>query len=320
MVKTFKIFPVLFLLIVAEYSAQPVSVLASVDSSDFLIGDYITYSLEVITDKNIEIISPFIRDSLKEVEIIKELDPASAEFEDGKTITYIYTISYYDSGTVTIPSIAVQYSTQDSDEMKVVLSNPVTFNVHTIPVEQQAEIKDVKEPLTIPLDLKFILLIAFIFLVLTALAVYFYIRYRKKKSLLPVKKKVIKIPAHAKAFAALDMLESEQLWQKGQVKEYHSKITGIIRNYFEERFNLPALELTTAEQLHQLKSVSSAEKILEETEQFLINADLVKFAKFIPMASVNEEMMMQAKDIVNKTIPAETEKDNINQSVIREQS
>jgi exoribonuclease R len=35
----------------------------------------------------------------------------------------------------------------------------------------------------------------------------------------------------------------------------------------------------------------------------LNNADLVKFAKFNPIASVNEEMMIQAKEIVNHTIP-----------------
>ena len=180
--------------------------------------------------------------------------------------------------------------------------------MHTLAVEQQAEIKDVKEPLTIPLDWKFILLIAFIVLIVLSLAVFLYLRYKKKKSMLPVKKKIIKIPAHVKALTALDNLDKEQLWQKGKVKEYHSNITGIVRNYFEERFDLPALELTTTEQMQQLNRVSSAEKILDETEKFLNNADLVKFAKFIPIASVNEEMMKQAKDIVSKTIPPEIEK------------
>ncbi|MCW8996874.1 MAG: hypothetical protein OQK77_13755, partial [Psychromonas sp.] len=99
-----------------------------------------------------------------------------------------------------------------------------------------------------------------------------------------------------------------QLWQKGKVKEYHSNITGIIRGYFEERFNLPALELTTAEQMQQLRNVSAAGNILETTNQFLNNADLVKFAKFNPLPSVNDEMMKQAKDIVTKTIPKEPEK------------
>jgi hypothetical protein len=41
------------------------------------------------------------------------------------------------------------------------------------------------------------------------------------------------------------------------------------------------------------------------TENFLTNADLVKFAKFSPLSSVNEEMMKQAVDIVEKTKPEE---------------
>ena len=307
MVRILKILIILVLLFIPENFAQPVSVLASVDSSDYLVGDYINYTLEVIADKNVQIIAPFISDSLKEVEIIRELEPLSTQTENSKSTIYAFTISFYDSGSVTIPSIAVNYKNPGDDEVKVILSNPVTFTVHTLPVEQQAEIKDVKEPLTIPLDWKFILLIAFIVLIILAVAVFFYLRYKKKKSIVPVKKKIIKIPAHVKALTALDNLDREQLWQKGQVKEYHSNITGIVRNYFEERFNLPALELTTTEQMQQLNRVSTAQKIVDETEQFLNNADLVKFAKFIPIESVNEEMMKQAKDIVNKTIPREIE-------------
>ena len=54
-----------------------------------------------------------------------------------------------------------------ADEEKIVLSNSVTLSMHTVPVDQQAEIKDVKEPLTIPLDWKFILLIVFIVFIIT---------------------------------------------------------------------------------------------------------------------------------------------------------
>jgi hypothetical protein len=295
-------------LLTAELCAQSVSVLASVDSSDYLVGDYITYTVEVRSEKNIQIVQPFIRDSLKKVEVIKELELVIREDENIKSTTYGYIISYYDSASVTIPPIAVRYKTSADDQEKIVLSNPVTFNVHTIEVQQQADIKDVKEPVTIPLDWRSILLIALIVLIVLGLAIFFYRRYKKKKSEQPVIKKIIKIPAHVRALSALDSLESEQLWQKGKIKDYHSNITGIIRGYFEERFKLPALELTTAEQMHQLKNVREAQNILEVTNQFLNNADLVKFAKFIPLPSVNDEMMKQAKEIVTKTIPQEPEK------------
>ena len=297
---------VLLLLLSINLSAQSISVLASVDSSDYLVGDYINYTLEVRAEKNIQIVTPFIRDSLKKVEIIKELPPQSVEKDGIKSSNFAYVISFYDSASVTIPPIAIRYKVQGSDEEKIALSNPVTFTVHTVQVEQQADIKDVKEPITIPLDWKFILLIALIVLIVLAAAFYFYRRYKKKKAEQPIKKKVIRIPAHARALTELDKLESEQLWQKGRVKEYHSNITGIIRGYFEERFNLPALELTTSEQMLQLKKVPSAENISSITNEFLNNADLVKFAKFIPLPSVNETMMKQAKEIVNSTIPKDT--------------
>jgi cell division protein YceG involved in septum cleavage len=209
---------------------------------------------------------------------------------------------------VTIPPIAVRYKIKGNKEDKVALSNPVTFNVHTVAIQQQADIKDVKDPLTIPVDWKFILLIVLIALVIMAAAYYFYLRYKKKKAELPVKKKIIRIPAHVRAMKALNSLENEKLWQKGAVKDYHSKITGIIRSYFEERFSLPALELTTAEQMQQLKKVHSAENILNITNEFLNNADLVKFAKFQPLPSVNETMMKQAKEIVTNTITKESAK------------
>jgi hypothetical protein len=292
----------LLLLLSINLSAQSISVLASVDSSDYLVGDYINYTLEIRAENNIEITTPIIRDSLKKVEIIKEIPNVSEEKDGVKSSTFGYIISYYDSGSVTISPIAVRYKVQGSDEEKVVHSNPVTFTVHTMQVEQQADIKDVKEPLTIPPDWKFILLIVLIVLIVTATAYYLYRRYKKKKAEQPIIKKMIRIPAHVRALSALDKLESEQLWQKGKVKEYHSNITGIIRGYFEERFNLPALELTTSEQMQQLKRVPSAENILNTTNEFLNNADLVKFAKFIPLPSVNEVMMKQAKEIVNSTI------------------
>ena len=119
----------------------------------------------------------------------------------------------------------------------------------------------------------------------------------------PIEKKIIIIPPHVKALAALEKLDTEQLWQKGLIKDYHSRITEIIRNYFEERFDLPAMELTTTETIQHLKSIKEKDIILDITYNFLSNADLVKFAKFQPLESVNEEMMKQAKEIVQSTIP-----------------
>ena len=59
--------------------------------------------------------------------------------------------------------------------------------------------------------------------------------------------------------------------------------------------------------MSELRKVNEADNIYDTTNEFLNNADMVKFAKFIPLDSVNEEMMIQAKEIVNNTIPVEKE-------------
>jgi hypothetical protein len=53
--------------------------------------------------------------------------------------------------------------------------------------------------------------------------------------------------------------------------------------------------------LKNLSAIGDAEDIVATTESFLSNADLVKFAKFKPMPSVNDAMMKQAREIVEKT-------------------
>ena len=145
---------------------------------------------------------------------------------------------------------------------------------------------------------------------------YLYRRYKKKNEGMPVVKKVIKLPSHVIALNSLRALDEKKLWQNGKIKEYHSEITEIIRRYFSERFGLRALELTTSETMQLLRSTKETEPIRDLTEDFLNNADMVKFAKFSPMSSVNEEMMKQANEIVEKTIPKaveqETEKEKEN--------
>jgi len=302
-----KLFFFLLVLLSSQVFAQSVTALASVDSSNYLVGDYINYTLEVRTPKDIEITYPVITDSLAHVEIIKEYKPEVIESDDLKSIRFHYIISYYDSSEVNIPSIAVEYKIIGDTITQVVFSNPVTFNVHTVEVSAEKGIEDVKPPITIPLDWKLVLMWVLIGLTVLGIAYFLYRRYQKKKLEVPVEKKIIKIPAHIKALSELDSLEKEQLWQKGLIKDYHSNITGIVRGYFEERFELPALELTTSESMSELRKVSEAEIISETTNNFLNNADLVKFAKFIPLDSVNKEMMAQAKEIVYKTIPVEKE-------------
>lgn len=299
-----KISFLLFIILLSVNSfAQDITANASTDKAGYTIGDYINYTITVNYPKDIKVYPPFLKDSLKSVSLIRKLAPVQ-KIRDGKvTDTYKYIIAGYDSAAVTIPPIPVLYKTASDTAMKYITTNPVSFTVSTLAVNKVKGIKDVKPPIKIPFDWKIILLIALLIIILTAAAYYLYRRYKKKKGTAPQKKVVVKLPAHKIALNSLNSLEEKKLWQQGLVKEYHSEITEIIRKYFEERFNFPAMELTTSEANQFLRQKKEAGPVLDITYNFLSNADMVKFAKFSPLASINEEMMKQAYEIVNKTKP-----------------
>jgi hypothetical protein len=59
--------------------------------------------------------------------------------------------------------------------------------------------------------------------------------------------------------------------------------------------------MTSTETIILLDRMMDNQLTIDNTKEFLNNADLVKFAKFIPIPSVNEEMMKQAYTIVQRT-------------------
>jgi hypothetical protein len=297
------LFIVLIILIAAADSSftQDISAVATTDTTAYKIGDYIYYNIQIKADKNISILGPAVSDTLAGMELISQQPPQKEVKGNRQILSYTYTFSKYDSSNVTIPPVSVYFQTKGDTAEQYIYTNGVNLSVRPLKVNVKEDIKDVKEPLKIPLDWKWILFWVLIGLVVLAASYYFYIRYRRSKAEYVPEKIVVKVPPYVTALNSLRTLREKQLWQKGHVKEYHSEITEIIRRYFEERFSLPALEMTSGEAIDELQKRRGTRTIIENTQNFLSNADLVKFAKYQPLASVNEEMMKQAEEIVKKT-------------------
>lgn len=291
-------------------NSQVISARAFTDKLEYQVGDYINYTIEISHKQDLRVVKPALSEFSKDIDVIRSDEPIIEESQGRKKIIYRYIISKYDSADVTVPSIPVIYQLGGDTTSLKVLTNPVQFMVRTLPVVTSAEIKDVKPPILIPMDLFTILLILFTILLLILIALYFYRKNQKKKQRKVEKKRIYIIPPHVKALSELHILEDKKLWQQGLVKEYHSGITEIIRHYFEERFKILAIESSTTEIMEQLTRVVLPQKIYRTVNDFLNNADLVKFAKYKPLPVVNEEMMKQAVDIVEDTVPVNFEISN----------
>jgi len=110
-----------------------------------------------------------------------------------------------------------------------------------------------------------------------------------------------RLPLHERVLRELEALERERLWQQGTHKEYHSRLTGLLRGYIEERYRVPALESTTDELLAELRVSPLTTDQRNRLANMLRLADLVKFAKALPSPQENEGMMAAANAFVRET-------------------
>ncbi len=288
-------------LLCGTLSAQDIKVFADTDSSDYRIGDYINYKLEIRHGKDVEVIIPSIKDSVNNLTFIKENEPFKNELDKEIVEIRNYVFSNYDSAAVTIPSYKIQYKGKGATELYSAKVNPVDIVIHSFKVNPQKGIIDIKKPVTVPIDWVFVLIIILIIIIVVLLIVYGIIYYRKKKAAREPERVTITLTPQKIAMDSLIKLEEKELWQNGMVKEYHSEITGVIRKYFQGRYQFAAMEMPSSEVLDNLKYINESEGIFDVTRDFLNNADMVKFAKFQPMPEINMEMMTQAKEIVEKT-------------------
>ncbi len=298
-----------FVLIIlsVQIKAQEVNLKAFTDATKYSIGDYIKYTIQINHNKKIKVNTPNVKDSLSTIEMLgfihtsKELE--NEQLED----KFVYTLAKYDSGTAIIPAIKVELLDKNN-QVSTLYTNKLVVEVKTLDVDQQKEIMDVKAPLKIQLDWLFILAVILISALLLTGGYYGYKYYQRKKLIKQGLIEVIVLPPYEIALNSLKELEDKKLWQKGQVKDYHTELTFIIRKYFEEQFKFNALEMTSAEIINYLNSVSFNNLVIQTVNNFFSNADMVKFAKFQPLPTINETMLKEAYLIVNESKQNETNK------------
>ena len=115
-------------------------------------------------------------------------------------------------------------------------------------------------------------------------------------------------PAEEVALEKLDIIREQKIWQAGQVKEYHTQLTDVVREYIDRRFEVSSAEQTSDETLRAMRPLLSDKKDLyEQLRKMLTLADLVKFAKWTTTPDENEMSLRSAYAFVKETTPVEEE-------------
>ena len=118
-------------------------------------------------------------------------------------------------------------------------------------------------------------------------------------------------PAEEVALEKLDAIREQKIWQTGQIKEYHTQLTDVVREYIARRFEVSSAEQTSDETLRAMRPLLSDNKDLyEQLRKMLTLADLVKFAKWTTTPDENELSLRSAYTFVKETTPVEEEPQN----------
>lgn len=302
-----KYFILLFFLtnVIITGFSQAIKVSASIDSNKIQIGDFVKMNIKASYTPKSKLVWPELKEALTDnIAIINKTKIDTLIKNDSITLSRIYTLTSYDSGSFYIPSITFKYKNSGDTDFGQAFTDSILLDVKTIKVDTSKAIRDIKGPIRVPYDERELIpyIIGFIILALLAWFVIYYIRKRRKGE------KIINfskpsLPPHEIALHALEELKNKKLWQKNKVKEYYTELTEIIRIYIEKRFVVAAMEMTSDEIITAFRSIDITDDQRAKLKQLFILADLVKFAKANPLPNEHDLSFYNAQTFVKETIP-----------------
>lgn len=114
--------------------------------------------------------------------------------------------------------------------------------------------------------------------------------------------KAIAILAHEWAGRQLAALIAEDLVERGLFREFHYRISSVLRGYIERRYGVSAGEMTTEEFLEEAAPDRRfGPETTAELRRFLSACDLVKYARHEPTRTESNGVLAAAETLVERT-------------------
>jgi hypothetical protein len=215
----------------------------------------------------------------------------------------VVTLSAFELGELELPSLEVEVLGPGQESTRLT-TNPYGIRVVSVGLDEGGDIRDVRGPLSIPLDPLRAFLVGLV--IVLAAALIFWLSRRMKpgeaeaSGTLPAEHYR---PPHEIALEELKRLAASPLLESGQVKEFHIRVSEILRTYVEGRFQVPALEMTTFDTIAGMEGAGIDGAITDRFREFLHRCDMVKFAKHRPPAELCRETLTLGRELVETTIP-----------------
>jgi hypothetical protein len=315
-----------------------VHVEASVDRRIVAVGDTFSLRLDIDWAEGVDVKPLPVVDRIGSF-VVRDLreSPASRIGKDTRRqIEFLLTV--FETGTQTIPSIPIVYVGSDGSTGKVE-TTPIAMTVESVLTQDAADIRDIKEPITVPKRWKDILLSYALLVGLAAgTAASILISVKRKQEIEatlarfwraisgPTRRLLFRllmllglirrrteaasydvavtepdlVPEEA-ALKELERIVALGLAERGMIKDYYSLVSEAVRRYLERKLNVLAMESPTSLTLAALSEKGISAEAGDLIRGLLEESDLVKFAKLTPGEADIGTLIDRARRIVRHT-------------------
>ncbi|MAW95874.1 MULTISPECIES: hypothetical protein [unclassified Leeuwenhoekiella] len=304
---------------------QAQQVKAGVDSTNVLIGEQITYAINVEADSTDLVMFPEGQ-SFVPLEVIETYKTDTSYAGAKMNLIKRYGLTQFDSGSYTIPRQVI------SINQKPFYTDSISVEVNNVAVDTTKQgLYDIKEIVEVERATSKIweyLLYFLLLAVVIGIFLFFIIRRSRKKA-----EAARKLPPFEQAMVSLKQLDEEYkepargLSAQDVSKAYYSKLTDIVRHYLDEEVYDRSMESTSGELIERLLEekqkgrIDLSKETILKLDQILKRADLTKFARTAPGEGQAQADRIVAEEIVKETkesIPEPTEEELMRDAAYRE--
>jgi hypothetical protein len=277
--------PRAFLLVVGISLVSPVQAPAltpeaeaRIDTARATLGDPILLQLHLRHRSNERPVLPQLAGLMQDIAVQEKGKIGPRHLDEGGVETILeYELRPYALGRREIPSLPVRFIRASGDTL---LRKTLPLKLEVLSVRQEGEegLRDIKPPLEIPGGIPLWLagMLAALVVVAFVVGLLWVLDRRKKQPETQPPAPLVDYAAEFVRIAGMGLLE------RGEIKTYYSLLSDNLRRYLEKSLGIDALEQTTSEITWSLRQAGTKGSIIQEVANFLVAADLVKFARFVP--------------------------------------
>jgi hypothetical protein len=286
------------------------AVTVDIEPREATVGDRLRASFSLTLPEGWEADLPEIGAEIGSFSVISGSWQEPEPLENGTRQVWTGLLTAFETGTLEIPSLS--FAVRAAGESSTLESAPFTVEIlSTLQGEenQQADIADLKAPLSLPAEYGPILrasAILALLLALSALLWWLHRRYAQRMAAVAVPEDPFqRMAPHVWVYKALQTLLDKRLEEQGLIERFYSELAWILKRYAGGRYRLDLLEKTTAEIPDLLRQAGAAESAIQKMSGLLRRCDLVKFAGQKPAPEASKAAVETVYEIVDATKPTE---------------